>query len=261
MKVVAAFGLLLVAILAAPTASIASEAIGIAHTITCLQCAPDIVESLHVARSTGAASVVLQLNVYDANGIALGNFIKADPAGTFLAQQVAFTTSQVLSGAGLPAGLYAGILFDSSLLTNIFYEQIGLNASGVAGILTGRGNLYNYFTAAQGGSFALTLFPESGTGLLNFLVCNNPANNMATFLGVPGPAPGAQATARLITAGGDQILNNFATQNLFARPLSAISPGGISGGSLFLLPPGATRMACVKFVRISGFGTVGGYTY
>jgi hypothetical protein len=261
MNIVVAVGLLLMTILAAPTASLAAEAVGIRHTITCLMCAPDITESLHITRSTGAASVVVQVNVYDANGIVVGSFIQADPAGTFLAQQIAFTSSQVLASAGLPAGLYAGILFDASLTTNLFYEQVALNDAGVAGILTGRGNLYNYFTSAAGGIFALTLYPEVGTGLLNFFVCNNPANNMATFLGVPGPAPGAQALSSLVTAGGNLVQNNFPTQNLFARPLSQISPAGPAGGSLFIFPPGATVMACVKFIRITGNGSVAGYTY
>ena len=265
-KVAVAFGLLLAAILMAPTASLAAEARGIRHTITCFQCPPDISQSVHIARSTLAASVVLQTDIYDVNGIRAGSFILADPAGTFLAQQIAFTTSDALTSAGLPNGLYAAILYDASLVTNIFYEQIGLNAAGVAGILTGRGNLYNYFSTAGGGVFALVLFPEitgtgASTGLTNVFVCNNPANNMATFLGVPGPGPGQQAVALLITAAGNQVINNFPTQNLFQRFVTQINPAGTSGGSLFINPPGATLMACVKFVRIQGFGTIGGYTY
>ena len=265
-KVAVAFGLLLAAILMAPTASLAAEARGIRHTITCFQCPPDISQSVHIARSTLAASVVLQTDIYDVNGIRAGSFILADPAGTFLAQQIAFTTSDALTSAGLPNGLYAAILYDASLVTNIFYEQIGLNAAGVAGILTGRGNLYNYFSTAGGGVFALVLFPEitgtgASTGWTNVFVCNNPANNMATFLGVPGPGPGQQAVALLITAAGNQVINNFPTQNLFQRFVTQINPAGTSGGSLFINPPGATLMACVKFVRIQGFGTIGGYTY
>lgn len=266
MKAALAFVLLLVTILVvAPTDVLAAEARGIRHTITCFMCPPDAVDSYHVARSTGAASVVLQVNIYDINGIVVGNFILADPGGTFLSQQVAFTSSQALQAAGQLPGLWTAILFDASLVTNIWYEQIAVNSQGVAGILTGRGNLYNYFNAAEGGVWALTLVPEfvSGqvTGFVNVFVCNNPANNMATFLGLAGPAPGAQAVAQLITVAGNLVNNNFPTQNLFHRPLAQISPAGPAGGSLVILPPGATRMACVRFIRITGFGTVGGYTY
>ena len=265
MKGFMAVGLLLVALLAAPTASLAFEARGVRHAIVCLQC-PDIPQSFHVARSTAAPSVVLQTNIYDQNGIVLGNFIIADPAGTFLAQQIAFTTTQALTAAGLPTGLYSGILFDASLVTNIFYEQIALGPAGVVGVLTGRGTgpgivPYNYFNAAAGGAFALTLVPETQFAVVNVLVCNNPANNMATFLGVPGPAPGQQGVAQLITAGGNIVINNFPVQNTFSALVTAVSPGGQNGGSLFLLPPTTTIIACVKLVRIGGDGTVGGYTY
>jgi hypothetical protein len=265
MKTAVALSLLLLALIAVPTGSLAFEAEGIFHAIPCLQCGPDIIESLHIARSTGGASVVIQVDVYDENGIVRGSFIIPDPAGTFLARQIAFTTSQVLTQAGLPAGLYAGILFDASRATPIFYEQVGLNASGVAGVLTGRGNLYNYFRTGDGGVFALTLYPEIAgggpTGLINFFVCNNPANNMATFIGIPGPAPGDQAVARLVTTLGDVNVNNFATKNIVARPLAQLSAAGVAGGSLFMLPPGNTFMACVKFIRIAGDGIVAGYTY
>ncbi len=266
MKLFSALGLLLVAILTVPTASLAFEARGVRHAIPCFQCAPDIPESFHVARSTAAPAVVLQTNIYDQNGIVLANAIFVDPAGTFLAQQIAFTTTQALTQAGLPAGLYSAVLFDASLVTNIFYEQIALNALGVVGILTGRGTgpgvvPYNYFTAAAGGAFALTLVPETQFNVVNFFVCNNPANNMATFLGVPGPTAGAQGVAQLVTAAGTVLLNNFVTRNLFARRLTDLTPDGAAGGSLFLFPPDATIMACVKFIRIDGDGTTGGYTF
>jgi len=266
MKVFSALGLLLVAILAAPTASLAFEVRGARHAIPCFQCLPDIVQSFHVVRSTAAAaSVVLQVNIYDVNGIVLGNAVFVDIAGNFLSQQVAFTTAQALTQAGLPNGLYAAILFDASLVADLLYEQIALNAGGVAGILTGRGTgpgitPYNYFSTAAGGVFALTLVPETQFNVVNFFVCNNPANNMATFLGVPGPSPGQQGVAQLVTADGIVVLNTFVTQSLFARRVTDISPGGQNGGSLFLNPPGATIMACVKFIRIGGDGTVGGYT-
>jgi len=265
MKVFSALGLLLVAILAAPPASLAFEVRGARHAIPCFQCSPDIVQSFHVVRTTATASVVLQVNIYDVNGLVLGSAVFVDLAGTFLGQQVAFTTTQALTQTGLPNGLYAAILFDASLAADLFYEQIGLNAGGVAGILTGRGTgpgitPYNYFSTAAGGVFALTLVPETQFNVVNFFVCNNPANNMATFLGVPGPSPGQQGVAQLVTADGIVVLNTFVTQSLFARRVTDISPGGQNGGSLFLNPPGATIMACVKFIRIGGDGTVGGYT-
>jgi hypothetical protein len=251
--------------------SVAAEAVGIRHAIPCFLCPPDAVETVHVVRSTGAASVVVQVNIYDVNGIVVGNFIQADPAGTFQARQIAFLSSTALAANNLAAGLFAGVLFDASLATALFYEQIAIGPGGISGVLTGRGNLYNYFTAAVGGAWALVLYPEIGgggalTGLVNFFVCNNPANNMATFLGVPGAAPGAQGVAQLVTVNGDLIVNNFATQNLFGRPLTAISPSGNQGGSLRLLPPGAgaaaTVIACLKFVRIASLNsTVGNYTY
>jgi hypothetical protein len=261
MRVHVAVGVLLMAILAVPTAGLAVEAFGQRHWIPCVQCAPDVVESVHVARSTGAASITLQLNFYDTNGISSGAALFIDPAGTFLAQQIAFTTSAALAQAGLPSALWAGVLFNSSNVTNVFYEQIAINAQGVAGILTGRGDGYNYFSAAQGGVFALTLVPEGNTGLSNFFTCNNPANNMATFLGITGPGVGAQAVASLITTGGNQVLNNFPTQNLFRRPVGQINAAGTAGGSLFLFPPTTTKMACVKAIVIQGLGTVVGYTY
>lgn len=264
MKAAVRFSLLLLAILIAPTASFAVEAQGIFHVIPCFQCAPDAPESVHVVRSTGAAPVVVQVNIYEQNGILVGTFIQADPAGTFQARQIAFNTSTALTSNGLPTALYAGVLFDASLLTQIFYEQIAIGPGGISGILTGRGNLYNYFTAAVGGAWALVLYPEIGTGLTNFFVCNNPANQMAAFIGIPGPAAGAQGIAQLVTVNGDLVTNNFSTQSSFARTLVAISPSGASGGSLRLLPPGTTRMACVKFVRINVPGlvsSVGGYTY
>ena len=261
MKTAVAFSLLLVAVLIAPTASLAAEARGIRHAIPCFQCAPDAPESVHVVRSTLAVSVVVQVNIYDVNGIVIGNYIQADPAGTFLARQIVFTTTAALVANGLPLGLYAGVLFDASLVTNLWYEQIALGPGGISGILTGRGNLYNYFGAA--GAWALTLFPEGSTGLTNFFVCNNPANNMATFLGIPGPAPASQAVIQLVTVNGDLVVNNVPTQNLFARSLSQLSPGA-TGGSLFIFPPAPTLIICVKFVRINVPGlvsTVGGYTY
>lgn len=270
MKAAVAFALLLVAVLLAPTATFASEAFGIRHAIPCFQCPPDAPESVHVVRSTGAGSVVVQVNVYDASGIVVGSFQQVDSAGTFQARQIAFKTSDALAANGLPAGLYAGILFDASLATSLFYEQIAIGPGGISGLLTGRGNLYNYFTAGQLGAWALVLYPEtalgSPTGLINFFVCNNPANNMATFLGVPSVPPGAQGIAQLVTVAGDLIANNFPTQNLFGRLLTQITPAGASGGSLRLLPPGAgataTVIACVKFVRIASLNSsVGGYTY
>jgi len=263
MKTLLAIGLLLVAGLATPTASPALEARGVRHAIPCFMCAPDIVESFHIARSTAPAAVVLQTNIYDTNGILLGNFILADPAGTFLARQVVFSSSQALTQAALPAGLYSAVLFDSLLVTNIFYEQVALNAAGVVGILTGRGTgpgaPYNYNTALTG-VLSLTLAPD-GVGITNFFVCNNPANNMAAFLGVPGPTPGQQGVAQFINTTRELVINNFATPNLFARPLSQISPGGTVGGSLNLIPPGATMMSCVRFLRFTAGATVGGYTY
>ena len=261
MKAAVAFSLLLVVILAVPTAGLAVEAAGIRHWIPCFQCPPDIAQSVHVARSTGAAAIIIQVNIYDASGIILGSAIFPDAAGTFLARQIFFLTTDALTQTGLPSALYSAVLFNASNVTFVFYEQVGLNAQGVAGILTGRGDGYNYFTTGGGGVFALTLAPEGGTGLTNFFVCNNPANQMATFLGIPGPAAGAQAAALLITTAWDLVTNNFGTVSTFARLLSQISPAGVSGGSLFINPPGATRMACVKFLRIAGFGTVGGYTY
>ncbi len=262
-KLAAVFGLLLVAILVLPTASVAVEAVGQRHGIPCFQCGPDAPESIHIARSTGAAAVVLQTNIYDANGILVGTFTIADPAGTFLTQQIVFTTTGALASASpapLPAGLYSAVLF-ASPLTDIFYEQAAVNAGGVAGILTGRGDLYNYL----GVSRALTLYPEvSGgapTGLVNFFVCNNPANNMATFLGIPSPAVGAQAVAQIFTPAGNMVFANFLTQSTFARPLVQLSAAGVSGGSLFISAPGATRMSCVKFVRIGTTVSVGSYTY
>ena len=266
MKTAVMFGLLLVAVLIAPTASFAVEALGIKHAIPCFQCAPDAPDSVHVARNTAPVSLIINVDIYDANGIKLGQFIIPDPAGTFFGRQVVFTTAQALAAASpsaLPNGLYAAVIFDSAVVANILYEGIGLGPGGITGVLTGRGNLYGY----AGVTRALTLFPESvggtPTGLTNFFVCNNPANNMATFLGVAGPAPGAQGVAQLFTVAGDIVLNNYATQNLFARPLSALSPGA-SGGTLFLVSPGATVMSCVKFVRVNVPGlvsTVGGYTY
>jgi hypothetical protein len=257
MKAIAAFCLLVVTIFAVPTDSLAAEGRGVRQWIVCLQCSPDIDESLHIARSSSAAAIVLQLNVYDANGIFLGSAIFPDPAGTFLAQQVPFLTTQVLAQAALPAGLYAGVLFNASSGTQIFYEQLGINAQGIAGILTGRGDGYNY----AGTTLALTLYPENGTGLLNFFICNNPANNMATFLGIPGPAPGAQGIAQLITAAGDLSIANFPAQNLFQRSVTQLNPGGAAGGSLILGAPGGTLIECVKTIRIQDFGIVAGYTY
>ena len=266
MRVFSALSLLLVTILAAPTGSPAFEVRGARHAIPCFQCLPDIAQSFHVVRSTHAtASVVLQVNIYDVNGIVLGSAVFVDIAGSFLAQQVAFTTTQALTQVGLPNGLYAAILFDASLGADLLYEQIALNAGGVAGILTGRGTgpgtaPYNYFSTAAGGAFALTLVPETQFNVVNFFVCNNPANNMATFLGVPGPAAGAQGVAQLVTAAGNAIPNNFTTQNLFAKRLTDLTPDGAAGGSLFIFPPGSTIIACVSFIRFNGGGTVGGYT-
>lgn len=265
MKVFAALGLLLVTILAVPPASLAFEVRGARQAIPCFQCSPDVVQSFHVVRSTAAAPVVLQVNIYDVDGVVVGDAVFVDIAGTFLAQQVTFTTTQALTQAGLPNGLYSAILFDASLGSNLLYEQIALNAGGVAGILTGRGTgpgitPYNYFSTAAGGAFALTLVPETQFNVVNFFVCNNPANNMAAFLGVTGPTPGAVGVAELVTASGTVLLNSFVTQNLFARRLTDLTPDGALGGSLFILPPGATIIACVRFIRINGDGTVGGYT-
>src|SRR5712691_8568932 len=172
MKVLSALGLLLVAILAAPTASLAFEVRGARQAIPCFQCSPDIVQSFHVVRSTASASVVLQINIYDVDGIGLGNAVFVDVAGTFLGQQVAFTTTQALTQVGLPNGLYAAVLFDASLGSVLLYEQIALNAGGVVGLLTGRGTgpgvtPYNYFSTAAGGAFALTLFPETQFHVVN----------------------------------------------------------------------------------------------
>jgi hypothetical protein len=270
MKRAVALGLMLFAVLAAPTASVALEARGIRHAIPCFMCPPDATEGLHIVRSTGAAPVVVDVNIYDVNGIFVGAFIIADPAGTFQAQQIAFVSSTALTQNSLPAGLYAAILFDGSLATQLYYEEVALGPSGVTGILTGRGDLYNYFTAAQAGAWALVLYPEVAggtlTGLSNVFVCNVPSNNMATFLGIPGAAPGAQGVAQLVTVTGDLVLNNFTVQNLFMRNLTAISPGGGGGGSLRLLPPGAgataTRIACVKILRIDSLNSSTlGYTY
>jgi hypothetical protein len=258
MKRTAVLALMLLAAFANPTASMALEARGVTHAIPCFMCPPDATETIHIVRSTGAASVVVTVNIYDVNGIAIGSFIQADPAGTFQAQQISFLSSTALAANGLPAGLYAGILFDGSLATQLYYEQVAIGPGGVTGILTGRGDLYNYFTAAQAGAWALVLYPEvvggNVTGLSNVFVCNVPSNNMATFFGIPGAAPGAQAVAQLVTVGGNLVVNNFPVQNLFMRHLTDISPAGGAGGSLRLLPPGtgatATRIACVRILRI-----------
>lgn len=268
MKALIAIALLLVAILVSPTASLALEARGVRHAIPCFTCAPDVVEAWHLTRSTAGPAVVMQVNIYDVNGIQVGNFVTVDPAGTFFARLISFSSSQALTQASpvaLPVGLYSAILFDSAGVTEIFYEQIALNAVGSVGILTGRGTgpgaPYGYKTAAQG-VFALTIAPEGPPfGTSNFFVCNNPANDMATFLGVPGPAPGNQGVAEFVNNAGDLSLTNFAAQSTFARSLLQISPGGASGGSLALAPPGATIMSCVRFLRIAGAPTLGAYTY
>jgi len=270
MKRTTALVLMLLAVLAVPTVSMALEARGITHAIPCFMCPPDAAETIHIVRSTGATAVVVTVNIYDVNGIAIGSFIQADPAGTFQAQQVSFLTSTALAANGLPAGLYAAILFDGSLATQLYYEQMAIGPNGITGILTGRGDLYNYFTAAQTGAWALVLYPElvgaNVTGLSNVFVCNVPSNNMATFFGIPGAPPGSQGVAQLVTVGGNLVVNNFPVQNLFMRHLTDISPAGSAGGSLRLLPPGtgasATRMACVKILRIAQLNSSTlGYTY
>jgi hypothetical protein len=269
MKPVVALSLVLLAVSMIPTASFAAEAFGIRHGVPCFQCSPDAVEAVHVVRAVAQTSVVVQVNIYDASGILKGNFTIADPGGSTVARQIAFTSTQALSSISLPSGLYSAVLFESTQTVDTFYEEITLGPGGITGILTGRGDLYGYATSGNP-THALTLFPEqvSGipTGLTNFFVCNIPANDMATFLAIPGPAAGALAIAEAFTVDGQSVMNNYTTSSTFAQSLSQLSPG-VTGGSLALFAPFSPvgqKISCVKWVRINVPGltsTLGHYTY
>jgi hypothetical protein len=269
MKALTAIGLLLVAALMNPTASLALEARGIRHAIPCFMCAPDVVEAWHLTRSTSTATVIINANIYDASGIRVGNFVIVDQGGTFLARLISFPTSLALAQATpvpLPVALYSAVLFESTQATEIFYEQIGLNALGSVGILTGRGTgptavPYGYKTGAERVR-ALTIAPEGPPfGTSNFFVCNNPANDMAAFLAVPALVLGSIGIAQFIDNNGNIAVSNFPTQSTFARSLLQLSPGGALGGSLELLPIGGSVMSCVRFLRIAGAPTLAAYTY